>query len=50
MHNIMQGFIQAFSLYIVFVLKIQFYERGSVASKGVLNSWGPALPVSSAFF
>ena len=41
-----QGFIQAFSLYTVFVLKIQFYERGSIASEQVMGSWGPRGAIS----
>ena len=44
---LLQGFIQAFSLHTVFVLKIQFYERGSVAIERVFNSWGPGGAVSS---
>ena len=45
-YSLAQGFIQAFSLCTVFVLKIQFYERGSVAREQVINSWGPRGAVS----
>ena len=42
----LQGFIRAFSLSTIFVLKIQFYERGSIASKRVVNSLGSGGAVS----
>ena len=41
-----QEFIQAFTLSTVFVLKIQFYKWGIVASVQVLNSWGSGGAVS----